>query len=765
MNQTYRPVAVPAERFSRWSLAVFALAAVASIALQNFIFLAIAAWVISMGARRAWKITSTPLNWPLLLLAAALVLSSLLFGRLNPSLFGLRKAGLMAIFFLTAALVQHPLKAERLVNYFLIGATFCAAWSIIMHALGEDGGRVRSFSGDYMAAGGMYMMALVLAMSRFMYQEARPQWTWLACALIIGTALLLTYTRSSWIGAAAALLVLGFLRDWRLPVILVAMAVVALLVFPKNPVSQRVFSLTSKYHSSNVERRYMWVSGLKLIAERPLRGYGIDNLSEVYGRVAHPQALEQRPPHVHNTVMQLAINGGLVAVGAYIWWIVVVLIFGFRAWKRNRARAPARAGTALGLTLAFLAFAVNGLFEFNFGTSQVISIAYFLLGLLPTYATIAPEGPVWTLPENPRLLFLRPRFRGDVLMASSLPQLIRRDYPQARVDLLTEPASVGAAGGNAGWNRVFSLPRQDLWAWWRILRQVRRNDYDVVCDLFGNPRTTIMAFLSGARFRMGPQVTGWGPLFDYRTQPDQPGTRPAWESYFDILRSFGMKQLSLRPRWEVSPEDDRWVRSFLKERGVQPNRLLGIFPGGSHPAKRWPLENFLEVTRKAHRKFGLKSMFVFGPLEKDLKLDYMHQAGKLTLSVEGLPPGRLAALWSHCQLVLSNDAFPMHLGPAVGTPTIGLFGPGNPDVWFAYSPKNGHRAVHIKPDCWPCNQEQCDTMQCWENLKPRMVLDLIAETLQSRGKKLAKQDLAPKKSRARPAARSRAKAGKKGHGR
>ncbi|MCK5242801.1 O-antigen ligase family protein [bacterium] len=721
-----------AERLSCWALTVFAFFAVASIAMQNFVFLAIAAWLISMGLKREWNFTRTPLNWPLLLLAAVLILSSVLAGRLNPTIFGLRKVGLLAVFFLTTALVTHPIKADRILNQFLIGAVICSSWSIIAHLAGLDGGRAQSFSGDYMAAGGMYMLAFILSLSRFLFQKDKQQWFWLSCAGLLGLALLFTYTRSSWVGAGVGLLFLGIMRDWRLPVVFVLAAILFLVVFPKNPISQRVFSLTVKHHSSNAERRYMWGSAFKLIKARPLRGYGVDNLSEVYGKVANPKAIEQRPPHVHNTLMQMAINGGLPAAGLYIWWIMVVLLFGLLAWRKNRKHAVARSGTALGIIAGFIGFVVNGLFEFNFGTSQVITIVYFLIGLLPAFVHTDPAGPDWVLPKKPRLLFLRPRFRGDVLLASPIPRLIKRDYPQAQVDLLTEPACVGAAGGEAGWSRILSMSRYDLMSWWQTIRQLRAGNYDVACDLFGNPRTALLVFMSGARFKIGPRVTAWEYLFHLITKPNQKGKRPAWESYFDILRSFGMKQLSLRPRWKVSEEDDVWIRSFFKERRVQPGKVIGVFPGGSHSAKRWPLKNFLDVARLTVEKFGMKTMFVFGPAEKDLKLDYMHAAGKLSLSVEGLPPARLAALWSHCALVLSNDAFPMHLGPAVNTPTLGLFGPGEPEVWFPYSKKKGHRVLHDPQSCWPCHQDECAKLDCWKHITPEYVIEIMAEVLQAK---------------------------------
>ena len=122
----------------------------------------------------------------------------------------------MSIFFLTAASIRHPVKSRRIIDFFIIGAVVCALWSIVVHLAGRDGGRVTSFSGDYMAAGGMYMLGFILATARLLHSRDRAKWLWLTGAAILGLALLFTYTRSSWIGAMAGLLLLGIFRNWRL---------------------------------------------------------------------------------------------------------------------------------------------------------------------------------------------------------------------------------------------------------------------------------------------------------------------------------------------------------------------------------------------------------------------------------------------------------------------------------------------------------------------------------------------------------------------
>jgi ADP-heptose:LPS heptosyltransferase len=63
----------------------------------------------------------------------------------------------------------------------------------------------------------------------------------------------------------------------------------------------------------------------------------------------------------------------------------------------------------------------------------------------------------------------------------------------------------------------------------------------------------------------------------------------------------------------------------------------------------------------------------------------------------------------------------MHIAAAVGTPTIGLFGPGEEDIWFPYDPAKGHRALRKDVPCHPCHLDHCNRtgtgyMECMQLL-------------------------------------------------
>jgi ADP-heptose:LPS heptosyltransferase len=136
--------------------------------------------------------------------------------------------------------------------------------------------------------------------------------------------------------------------------------------------------------------------------------------------------------------------------------------------------------------------------------------------------------------------------------------------------------------------------------------------------------------------------------------------------------------------------------------------LLGVFPGAHAPARRWPAERFEQLLERLGRP-GAR-MVVMGGLG---------EVG-LTARVAAGAPGALdvggqtdlvdlAALLSLCDLVVTNDTGPMHLAGAVGTPTVSLWGPSDPEeVRQVGAPDVRVTGPHLA--CKPCYRNRCDRL-------------------------------------------------------
>src|SRR5262245_58429308 len=102
-----------------------------------------------------------------------------------------------------------------------------------------------------------------------------------------------------------------------------------------------------------------------------------------------------------------------------------------------------------------------------------------------------------------RILVIQFRRIGDVLLSTPVLRALRAAYPQSHIAFLTEPSPGRVLQGNTLLNEIILRPRQITWReQWGLIRHLRRQRFDLVIDLIGNPRSAILTRLSGARHRL-----------------------------------------------------------------------------------------------------------------------------------------------------------------------------------------------------------------------------------------------------------------------
>jgi O-antigen ligase len=156
------------------------------------------------------------------------------------------------------------------------------------------------------------------------------------------------------------------------------------LVYGLGPESgrDRVHSMFDPGHAHNVERIETWKYGGRLVLQRPLTGAGLvipRHLMEEGTFVTDEGVTLVPHSHMHMAYLQIAVAMGIPGLAVFVW-----LVIGLFRLSRGAARAPLRNLWEEGLVAAFpavlVALLVNGLFEWNFGDSEVLGLLYFLVG-------------------------------------------------------------------------------------------------------------------------------------------------------------------------------------------------------------------------------------------------------------------------------------------------------------------------------------------------------------------------------------------------
>ena len=325
---------------------------------------------------------------------------------------------------------------------------------------------------------------------------------------------------------------------------------------------------------------------------------------------------------------------------------------------------------------------------------------------------------------NRKILIIRPRFLGDLILTTGLGEIFHNEWPGCEVWTLTEsryapilqhhPFIQGTEGFESKRkNNPFYLAS--------FFRDLRRLKPDVVLDLFGNPRTAQMTYWSGASTRVGFRLRGRSWAYNRIAPPSSPrlpsGNRRAIEAFLDQARELGLKaEGPYRTKLVVSAEERDYVAKLFERASIKKGDPVALLnPGASWPAKHWPLERFMEVGARLKAE-GFRLIFHFGPGEEKLIAAFQERMDKDWILINQPSLRGLMAFIEASQVLVSNDTGTMHMGPALGTPTIGLFGPQGPDTWFAY--EKPHQAMEGGVPCAYCGLTACPLMSCLKNITP-----------------------------------------------
>jgi O-antigen ligase len=255
-------------------------------------------------------------------------------------------------------------------------------WQYRFGDLSDINHRIHGFVGHYMTYSGLLMGVGLLAFAGFLFSAPRSRYRWfyLGSFFLIELALVLTLTRSAWIGAVVAGLLLLFLKDWKLLLLAPLLAVVAAALL-SGDVERRILSLV-RPDTSGWDRVSMLEAGSRIVKNHPFLGVGPEMVSEVYPIYVEPDARRHDNPHLHNNFIQVAAERGLPALSAFLWLVGASLFLATRELRRTPGRGTARA-LAAGALAVLVSGVVAGLFEYNFGDSEFQMLFLFAMSIPP----------------------------------------------------------------------------------------------------------------------------------------------------------------------------------------------------------------------------------------------------------------------------------------------------------------------------------------------------------------------------------------------
>ncbi|HXF58629.1 MAG TPA: glycosyltransferase family 9 protein [Candidatus Saccharimonadales bacterium] len=308
-----------------------------------------------------------------------------------------------------------------------------------------------------------------------------------------------------------------------------------------------------------------------------------------------------------------------------------------------------------------------------------------------------------------RVLVLRHRAAGDLLLTTPALRALRAGLPEAAIEILVARGTGDLLRGNPDVDRVLELDRRSLLGQASRYVSLSRGGYDLVLDMVSNPRSAFMAALTRAPIRVGYDIPGRSGAYTVRVPreprgPDGPIVRYAPEGPLDLVRAIGIEPRGLDLTFHVAAEGTLWTEEWLHHSKLGARPIVACLPSGTWPSKTWIPERFAAVMDALHDAADV--VWLWGPGEEGLARDCRARMKRPSVLSPAAGWQELAAILQRCALLVSNDSGPKHLAVALRVPTVTIFGPTHPGAW--QPPSGPHAAVEATGlDCLHCNHTRC----------------------------------------------------------
>ena len=286
-----------------------------------------------------------------------------------------------------------------------------------------------------------------------------------------------------------------------------------------------------------------------------------------------------------------------------------------------------------------------------------------------------------------RYLMVRLSSIGDIVHVLPAAAALAESFPQAEIHWAIEKRYAVLLEGNPHLARVIVLDTlrwRESWAaraTWTDFRQalsaLRRTSYDVAIDFQGLWKSAVVAWLSGARERLGFAAGSLrepgAALFYTRHAAPSPGVHVVAEN-LALVERLGARAQQWQFPLPHRPEDDTYVDRQLATLGAED--FIIINPGGGWRSKCWPPEHYAALMRQLSSQHEI--LLTGSRAEEALLAGILESAGTPRARYMPATLTQFIALARRARLFIGGDTGPLHLAAAVGTPIVGIYGPTDP---------------------------------------------------------------------------------------
>jgi ADP-heptose:LPS heptosyltransferase len=319
--------------------------------------------------------------------------------------------------------------------------------------------------------------------------------------------------------------------------------------------------------------------------------------------------------------------------------------------------------------------------------------------------------------HHPRILLIRPDHIGNVLLSTPAIAALRRALPETELHALVGPWSADVLGGYAELDAVLTL---DFPGFSRTPKQNWRSPYELALHTASGLRRVgydaaiilrpdhwwgaLVSRLAGIPRRIGYNLPDVSPYLSEPIKLEQEHTVLQSVRLIETLLRRSIHRDTLPLTFTPREIDHAWIQGYLEGWQVESTRkIIAIHPGSGTWVKQWEETRWAVIADALHEQLDAEIIFTGDEPELPMISRIIAQMKHIpTLLVGDATIGQLAALYARCAVVIGPDGGTLHLASAVGTPTVTLFGPADPQEYGIWGAADRHIMLTSTIGCRPC---------------------------------------------------------------
>lgn len=341
------------------------------------------------------------------------------------------------------------------------------------------------------------------------------------------------------------------------------------------------------------------------------------------------------------------------------------------------------------------------------------------------------------LPQGSRILILRLRSIGDIILLTPALRLLKNWRPDLRLSVMVEARFRELLEGNPAVDEILTpgagTGTAKFLSRLKTIRELRRKKFALCVNLHGGPTSRMMTNWCGAPWRAGFHHHRGADSYnivipDALTILRKPFLHTA-EHQAAAFFYLGLPITEI-PRAEIyfREKDSGWWSAERERLGLHgPYAILQ--PTAAYKTKQWAPEGFAQLGTYLEREHGLSVAYSCGPGESGVLDAVERTAGAPIRRIEGMGIAQFAAALAEARLFVGNDSGPAHMAAALGRPLVVIFGSSSSPIWGPWQPDAANPEASIVQNEFDCNP--CPGDHCYKFAQPECILSITFEQVKA----------------------------------